>query len=76
MRAWVAGLYSLLLCAVLPVLFSKLCMYTMATEPISTAYFSLYVYPPSDASQRLGKNVTAATNTYATEQLLDVAFVV
>jgi hypothetical protein len=55
----------------------------MAPEPISTAYFinpshqsvCLYVYPPIVARQRLGKNVTAATNTQATiEGLLDMSF--
>jgi hypothetical protein len=46
----------------------------MAPEPISTAYLvnsphqsvCLYVYPPSFAKQRLGKNVIAAMNTYGT----------
>jgi hypothetical protein len=55
----------------------------MAPEPISTAYFInsshqslyLYVYPLIVAKQRLGKNVTAATNTHATiEELLDASF--
>jgi hypothetical protein len=55
----------------------------MAHEPISTAYFinpshqsvCLYVYPLIVARQRLGKNVTAATNTHATiEELLDASF--
>jgi hypothetical protein len=55
----------------------KLGMCIMAPEPISTAYFinayrqsvCLYVYV---ARQRLGKNVAASTNTYATtEELLD-----
>jgi hypothetical protein len=33
------------------------------------------VYPPSVARQRLGKNVTAATNTHATtEELLDATY--
>jgi hypothetical protein len=33
------------------------------------------VYPRIDARQRLGKNVTTATNTHATiEELLDVSF--
>jgi hypothetical protein len=33
------------------------------------------VYPPIVARQRLGKNVTAATNTHETiEELLDVSF--
>jgi hypothetical protein len=30
--------------------------------------------PPIVARQRLGKNVTAATNTHATEELLDISF--
>jgi hypothetical protein len=54
----------------------KLGMYIMAPEPISMAYLinpsyqsvCLYVYPPIAARQRLGKNVTAATNTHATIQ--------
>jgi hypothetical protein len=58
-------------------------MYIMALEPISTAYFinpsdqseCLYVYPPIVARQRLGKHVTAATNTHAiVEQLLEASF--
>jgi hypothetical protein len=57
--------------------------YIMASEPISTAYFinpshqclCLYVYSPIVARQRLGKNVTAATNTKETiEELLDPLF--
>jgi hypothetical protein len=48
----------------------KLDTYIMAPEPISTAYFSL----PIAARQRLGKNVTAATNSHATiEELLDAS---
>jgi hypothetical protein len=51
----------------------------MAPEPISTAYFinpsdqsvCLYVYPPIVAMQRLGKNITAATNAHVIEELLD-----
>jgi hypothetical protein len=51
-------------------IFLKLGMYIIAPESISTAYFinpshqtvCLYVYPPIVARQRLGKNVTAATN--------------
>jgi hypothetical protein len=55
----------------------------MAPESISSAYFinpshqsvCLYVYPPSIARQRIGKNVTVATNTHATiEELLDASF--
>jgi hypothetical protein len=58
----------------------KLGIYTMAAERISTAYLKtsfhqsvcLYVYLPIVARQRLGKSVTAATNTHATvEELLD-----
>jgi hypothetical protein len=57
-------------------------MYIMPPEPISRAYFishchqcvCLYVYSPIVARQRLGKNVTAATNTYAIEDLLYVSF--
>jgi hypothetical protein len=49
----------------------KLGMHIMAPEPISTAYLinsshqcaCLYVYPSIVATQRLGKDVTAATNT-------------
>jgi hypothetical protein len=64
-------------------IFMKLGMYIMAPEPIPTAYFinpshqsvCLYVYPPIVAKQRLGKNVTAATNTHATiEELLGASF--
>jgi hypothetical protein len=52
-------------------IFTKRGMHIMAPEPISTAYFinpshqsvCLYVYPLIVARQRLGKNVTAATNT-------------
>jgi hypothetical protein len=51
--------------------FMQLGMYIMAPEPISTAYFinpchqsvCLYVYLFIVARQRLGKNVSAATNT-------------
>jgi hypothetical protein len=54
-------------------MFIKLGIYILAPEPISTAYFinpshhsvSLYVYPLIFARQRLGKNVTAATNIHA-----------
>jgi hypothetical protein len=58
-------------------------MYIMAPEPVSTAYYinpshqsvCIYVYPLIVARQRLGKKVTAATNTNATiEKLLDVSF--
>jgi hypothetical protein len=53
----------------------------MAPEPISAVYFinpsyesvCLYVYPSIVARERIGKNVTAATNTHATiEELLDL----
>jgi hypothetical protein len=54
-------------------IFMELGMHVMAREPISTAYFMnpshqsvcLYVYPLIVARQRLGKNVTRATNTHA-----------
>jgi hypothetical protein len=61
----------------------KLGMFIMVPEPISTAYFinpshqsmCLYVYPPTVASQRFGKNVTAATDTETTiERLLNASF--
>jgi hypothetical protein len=58
--------------------FMKLGTYITAPEPISTAYFinlshqpvCLYVYPHILARQQLGKNVTAATNIYATIEAL------
>jgi hypothetical protein len=34
----------------------------------------LYMYPPIVASQRLGKNVTAATNKHEKMELLDAFF--
>jgi hypothetical protein len=51
----------------------KLGMYITAPESISTAYFiypshqsvCVYEYLPIVARQRLGRNVTAATNTHA-----------
>jgi hypothetical protein len=54
--------------------FMKISTHIMAPELISTAYFinpcnqsvCLYVYPLTVATQRLGKTVTAATNTHAT----------
>jgi hypothetical protein len=58
-------------------------MYIMAPNPIEMAYFinpshqseCPYVYPPIVARQRLGKRVTAATNTHATvKELLDASF--
>jgi hypothetical protein len=53
-------------------IFMKLGMHIMIPEPISTAYYInptnqspyLYVHPPIVVRQRLGKNVTAATNTH------------
>jgi hypothetical protein len=53
--------------------FMKLGMYTMAPESTSTAHFinpshqsvCLYVYTPIVARQRMGINVTGATNTQA-----------
>jgi hypothetical protein len=60
-------------------IYMNLGMYTMAPEPISTAYFvspshqpvGLYVYPAVVARQRLGKNFTAASNINITiEELL------
>jgi hypothetical protein len=57
-------------------------MYIIAPEPISTTYFicpsnkflCLYVYsPPIVARQWIGKNDTAATNTYVIEELLDAS---
>jgi hypothetical protein len=62
--------------------FKKLVMYIMAPESISMVYVihpshqsvSICVSPLA-ARQRLGKNVTAATNTHATvEELLNVSF--
>jgi hypothetical protein len=60
----------------------KLGMCVMASESISTAYVLnpshqfLFLYPPLVARLRLGENVTAATNTYATiEELLDASFI-
>jgi hypothetical protein len=64
-------------------IFMKIGVYVTAPEPNSSAYFIslshqpvyLYVYLPVVARQRLGKNVTAITNTYATtEELLDISF--
>jgi hypothetical protein len=61
----------------------KLGICIMAPEPISTNYIInpshqsvyLYAYDLTDARKRLGKNVTAATNTDATlEKLLDAPF--
>jgi hypothetical protein len=61
----------------------KFGMHNFALQPISTAYFinssnqsvPVKVYSLIVARQRLGKNVTAETNTSATiETLLDVSF--
>jgi hypothetical protein len=57
-------------------------MYIMAPEPISMIYFinpshqsvCLHLHSPTVVMQRLGKNVTAATNTHAVEELLDASF--
>jgi hypothetical protein len=54
----------------------------MAPEPVSMAYIvhlshqsvCLYLYPPTVARQRLGRNFTAAPNTQATLVELDVSF--
>jgi hypothetical protein len=63
-------------------IFMKISVYIMAPEPIPMAYFinpshrsmCLHVYLPIAAKQRLGKNVTAATNTHAIEELLNASF--
>jgi hypothetical protein len=62
-------------------IFMKLGMFILATAPISSAYFispydSVYLYVYHFiVRQRLGKNITAATNTHATvEELLDASF--
>jgi hypothetical protein len=44
-------------------MFTKFDMHIMAPEPMSTAYF---INSSNAARQRMGKNVTAATNTQAT----------
>jgi hypothetical protein len=62
-------------------IFMKLRIYIMAPEPICTTYFinpyhqfvSLYLYPNIIARQRLGKNITTATNKHASEEFLDVS---
>jgi hypothetical protein len=56
-------------------IFMKLGMYIVATKPMSTAYF---INPSRHSAvvsrQRLGKNVTAASNTHAAiEELLDAS---
>jgi hypothetical protein len=56
-------------------------IYIMAFEPIPTGYFinpprqsvCLYMYPTIVAGQRLGRNVTATTNTLATCEDLAIA---
>jgi hypothetical protein len=60
-------------------IFMKLCIYIMTPVPISTVYFinlsHQSVYPTMVTRQRLGKDVTAATNTHAAiEELLDTSF--
>jgi hypothetical protein len=59
-------------------IFMELGMYVMAHELISTApsytpsiSLCLYVHPLIVAKKWLGKNVTAATNTYVTTEELD-----
>jgi hypothetical protein len=62
-------------------IFTKLGMYMMVPEPISVTCFinlsyqslCLYVYPLIFARRRLGKNVTAATNTHLIEIFLDAS---
>jgi hypothetical protein len=54
-------------------IFTKLGMYNMAPEPVSTAYFMnlshqsvyMYMYPLNVDRQRLHRNVTEAMNTHA-----------
>jgi hypothetical protein len=63
-------------------IFVKSGMYMTPPEPISTAYFinhfhqsvCLYVYPLIVARQRIGNNVTAATNTQTIKELLEASF--
>jgi hypothetical protein len=64
-------------------IFTKLGMYIMASEAISTAYFinpshqsvRLYVYPFIVDRQQQGRNVTMATDIHATiEELLEKSF--
>jgi hypothetical protein len=61
----------------------KIYIYNMAPKPISKAYFinhshqsmCIYVYPTMVARQRLGKDITAATNKHATiEEMLEASF--
>jgi hypothetical protein len=50
----------------------KLGVYITSSESSSTEY---YINPPIVARQRVGKNVTAATDAHATvEELLDASF--
>jgi hypothetical protein len=73
-----SSLSCLCVCEFLPI-FMKCDTYIAVPEPTSTAYYInpshhylyLYVYLPIVSRQRLGKNVTAATNTHATIELLD-----
>jgi hypothetical protein len=63
-------------------IFIKLRMYIMASDPVSVAHFTNPSHQPVSvcvspivARQRLGKHVTAATNTHATiEEMLDASF--
>jgi hypothetical protein len=62
---------------------SNLVVHIMPPDLISKAFFinpshqsvSLYVNTTTAARQRLGKNVTAAMNTPAIEELLDTSFI-
>jgi hypothetical protein len=63
-------------------IYVKLCMYIMAPESISMAYsinpsrqlVCPHFYPLIVDRQQLGKDVTAATSTRATIELLDASF--
>jgi hypothetical protein len=63
-------------------IFTKLGTYITAPELISTAHYinpshqsvRLYVYPLIVTRQWIDKNAAAATNTYATIELLDASF--
>jgi hypothetical protein len=60
-------------------IFIKLCVYIMATEPISTAYFispshqsvCLYAYSSDFATQRVDKHIPATKNTRNNRTILD-----
>jgi hypothetical protein len=74
---------SLSTCEYLKPIFTKLGIYIMSLEPVSTAYFintshqfaCLYVYLSIVTRQRLGKNVTTAKNIHVTvKELLDASF--